>query len=124
MAHGLDVIIRAAKKINDNYTVIGFKDMYLLDANSKKTFKWKGYSKTLQPDRYGETTGMARCLNKIVLDTLNYDIWGRVRANASMDRYMCKALLSVCGINANSSWSATMILSLCTKVDKAGRLCL
>ncbi len=89
------------KKINDNYTVIGFKDMYLLDANSEKTFKWKGYSKTLQPDRYGETTGMARCLNKITLETLDYDIWGRVRANASMDRYMCKALLSI-GIGFNS----------------------
>ena len=90
------------KKINDNYTVIGFKDMYILDSKSKNIYKWNGYSKDIQPDRYGETTGMARCLNRVALDALDFDIWGKVRANSSLDRYMVKRLLSI-GIDYNSN---------------------
>lgn len=84
-----------AIKILNNNSVIGLKDMYILDSNLNKLFYWSGYSKEIEPERHKETIGMARCINRVVLDKLEFDIWGGVYANRSMDSYMSKKFLSI-----------------------------
>ncbi|MCG7591997.1 MULTISPECIES: hypothetical protein [unclassified Halomonas] len=79
----------------------GFQDCYLHDYYHKKTIYWKGYGYSgesqSQPHRLGETIGLGRFLHRALLEYMEFDLWGGVSANKSLDSIMMNKVKSKTG---------------------------
>jgi hypothetical protein len=84
-----DNLILAYKElIAQDYVLIGVKDMFILDIDSKRFGRWVGYLPGADTKRVGETIGMARCISRKVLEMVGYDIWGPVEIDSGLDGVM------------------------------------
>lgn len=81
-------------KLREGLVCMGLKNAYFFDAPSKQLFLWKGYDR-LNVRRFGETTGMGRCLSRILLDKLNFSVWKNIKIDSALDRVMSQKLLGL-----------------------------
>lgn len=81
-------------KIQKGVDFIGVKDLYMYDMISNRMFYWEGYDK--ESKRHGESIGMARCLSKKIVESLNYNLWG-LELDKGLDRSMSERIDKYCG---------------------------
>ena len=65
------LIKRYLKAHEEGIDIVGIKDCYFYNANSRRAAYWCGYTNF----RKGETVGMARMLSKKVFNALHSDLW-------------------------------------------------
>ena len=74
--------------------MVGLLDMYVLDKAGSELSHWDGYESTSR-SRQWETIGLARCLSKRLLESLNYSIWGDLGIDRGLDGAMTRRLAEV-----------------------------
>lgn len=87
-----DLIKAYANYLMQGVKILGLRDCLFLDLNHKtdSLIKWNGYGgKTSwagQPERLGESIGMARCISTDTLEEINYSLWGKIQINSGLDK--------------------------------------
>ena len=90
-----NLLLEYKKRLNENYVLIGVKDMYVFDVATKRFGRWRGYRPNIYEDRTGETIGMARCISRKVMEMVNYDIWLNIGADSGLDGIMSSRFKSL-----------------------------
>lgn len=83
-----------AVALRAGYAVLGLLDMHILDLESLRACYWPGYGP--KGGRKGETLGMARCVNRDLLDRLDWNLWENSlnrRLDGSMVEHLAAHLL-------------------------------
>jgi len=83
------------KKLKQGYVMLGIKDFYIYDAERRKLAYWRGYGKLNDAHRMNETIGLARCLSKLLLDKLDFNIWNDLNISRNLDGAMTTRLKEV-----------------------------
>jgi hypothetical protein len=78
------------KNLLNDYEYIGFKDFYLLNEKSELRY-WKGY----ENERVGEPIGGGRFYRKDFLEKINWQPWGKVEINKSLDHAFSKQIQNI-----------------------------
>ncbi len=73
------------------YAVLGLLDMYVLDLDTLRACYWPGYGP--KGGREGETLGLGRCVNRALLDRLDWKLWDDT-LNRRLDGSMIEHLAS------------------------------
>lgn len=80
----------------------GFSDLLMFDVESNQIAYWEGYGSALhnasQPSRFGESVGLGRYVDRLILDKLNFDIWTGVKRNKGLDKAMQKKIENSLGL--------------------------
>lgn len=82
-------------KLREGLVCMGLKTAYFFDTVSKQLFLWKGYDRLKNVKRFGETVGLGRCLSRILLDKLNFNVWKNIKIDSALDRVMSTKLLGL-----------------------------
>jgi len=81
-------------KLREGLVCMGLKNAYFFNAITQQLFLWKGYDSS-DVRRFGETTGLGRCLSRILLDKLNFSVWKDIKINSTLDKVMSQRLLNL-----------------------------
>jgi len=90
-----NLLLEYKKRLNENYALMGVKDMYVLDVPTERFGRWRGYQPNIYEDRTGETIGMARCIGRKVMEMVDYDIWLNIGADFGLDGIMSSRFKSL-----------------------------
>lgn len=83
------------RKLKEGLIFCGITDAYFWDLQTENMIHWVGYSSKTDAVRWGETTGMGRCLSGPLLERLDFSIWPNSNKNRGLDGAMTQKLYKV-----------------------------